>query len=248
MHLEFFLVRYSECNPYRLLFIKRGHKKGITTWGYGHLNISISGDFSRDVLDIILYEIKGYSSMKVFIIGGSRGVGEDITNYFAPNSFSVSRENGYDINDPDHRLKIASLSLDYDIVVNHAYSRNLSQSDMLQDLYGCWAKNDKNGYIFNTGSAATWHVPVLPNVYSGIKKITDTLCKQMSKQVENNNVRFKVTNIRTGRLDTEKSRKLKEWAGNGVRGEDIAKTMEFFYRLPEDVTIPDFVMIERCDN
>jgi hypothetical protein len=61
--------------------------------------------------------------MSVLVIGGSRGVGKDIVEYFAPDSFSVSKGNGYDMDNSRGRKKIAQLSLDYDVIAFQNFTR-----------------------------------------------------------------------------------------------------------------------------
>lgn len=180
--------------------------------------------------------------MKVLVIGGSQGMGKEIVDYFSPNSKSVSRSNGYDIRREDDRKKIAKLSLDYNVVLNHAYCGDLSQTYMLNDLYRTWVDADHNGYIFHTGTYSTYRIGTNPNLYPGIKASGDILCQQISKQCENNKHRFRITNLRLGFLDTEKSRKKPHWPGNGLKGVDVAKLMSYFYNMPPDICVPEIVL------
>ena len=53
----------------------------------------------------------------VLVIGGTRGIGKEIVDYF--NGDSVSRANGYNIDERTSRSGIADKSLEYDIVVNN---------------------------------------------------------------------------------------------------------------------------------
>ena len=67
--------------------------------------------------------------MKVLVIGGSRGIGLDIVNHFSGDSISRNATDpGFNIRDDGDRMTITNLTLDYDIVVNHAYSGDFSQT------------------------------------------------------------------------------------------------------------------------
>lgn len=63
--------------------------------------------------------------MRFLVIGGSEGLGKAVVEHYC-GSMSVSRRNGYDINDAGIRLNIAEMSLDFDAVLNHAYCGNES--------------------------------------------------------------------------------------------------------------------------
>ena len=69
---------------------------------------------------------------KILVIGGSRNIGLDIVNHFK--GMSISRSNGYDIKEASGRKKAAEFSLNYNVVVNHAYTGDFSQLLMLKEL------------------------------------------------------------------------------------------------------------------
>lgn len=186
--------------------------------------------------------------MKILVIGGGVGTGRDVVNYFDPNSRNVSRSTGFDINISEDRNRIVEISLDYDAVLNHAHAGGLSQSMMLRYLYLGWSNHKKSGYIFHTGTYATFSLSMsVEHMYAAVKSAGDVICRQISKQCENNREPFRLTNLRPAMLDTAKSRLKPHWEGNGIRGEDYAKIIEFLYNLPEDVCIPEMVMMAKHD-
>jgi len=186
--------------------------------------------------------------MKVLVIGGGSGIGKYVVDYFSPDSFNASRTTGYDIRKKEDVERISELSLEYDVVLNHAYTGDMSQYRMLYRLYQVWEKANKRGYIFHTGTYSTysmqWNVD---SDYPDLKMACDELCRKISKRCENNKVPFRCTNIRPGMLDTEKSRKKPHWAGNGIRGEQFAQLIDYFYNLPDDLCIPQIVLEARKD-
>ena len=187
--------------------------------------------------------------MKILVIGGAKGIGKDVVDYFAPNSMNVSKSTGHNIMILEHRVAIANLSLEYDAVLNHAYTGDMSQYHMLRLLYQTWYNEGKDGYIFHTGTYSTYSMQWNVNSqYPDIKISSDELARKISKRCENNKAKFRCTNIRPGMLDTEKSRLKPHWKGNGVRGKDFAKLIEYLYNLPEDLCVPQIVLAAKNDD
>lgn len=180
--------------------------------------------------------------MKVLVIGGSQGIGKDIVEHYAPNSFSVSRTNGYNINKQEDRSKILDLSLEYDAVVNHAYCGNHSQTLMLMELIDKWKTDSKSGYIFNTGSITTYFSKTDYNVYAIYKAQQDDICKRAAKKFQEGVFNFKITNIRPGMLDTDRSRQKPHWDGTGVTKDNYIEVIEFLYNTKPNIIIPEIVI------
>ena len=185
---------------------------------------------------------------KILVIGGSRGVGLDIVKYFKGDS--VSRSNGYDITKPEFRKKIACMSLDYNVAVNHAYCGDFSQTEMLQELCLLWKSKGKKGYIINTGSTSSYRFNDRKGEewwwMAGIKKGLDEFIKYFSQAVTwDKNIQFRITNIRPGMLDTKKSR-LKSHFKSGIRGEDYCRLIEYLLSTPEDLIIPEVILEAKC--
>ena len=199
---------------------------------------------------------------KVLVIGGTRGIGKEIVDYF--DGDSVSRQGtdpGFDIRSTEDRNIIAEISGTYDICVNHAYSgthgipnatlddgpADISQTFMLKALYDRWKETNWHGYLFNSSSDSSMTYRMKPGkdiIYAAMKASTNAVSQFISRDVQENNVRMRYTNIIWGMLDTEKSR-AKPHYNNGVRGEDICKVIETLYNLPEDCLIPEFIMEAR---
>ena len=198
---------------------------------------------------------------KVLVIGGTRGIGKEIVDYFDGDSISrhggqfpgLHTDPGFDIRINEDRKKIAYVSDEYDICVNHAYSGSdeepigASQTFMLKEIYDRWKETNWNGYLFNSSSDATKLYRMKPGkdmIYSAMKETGNVISHYISRDVQEGNVRMRYTNLVWGMLDTEKSRSKSHY-NNGVRGEDICKVIETLYYLPEDCLIPEFVMEAR---
>ena len=186
--------------------------------------------------------------MKVLVIGGSKGIGKEIVNYYSPNSFSVSRANGFNIDNVSDRNKIVMMSSDYDIIINHAYSGNTNQANMLFELVQHWVDNDIQGYIFNTGTISTYYQKHDWNTYPVNKEMCDNLVKRAAKKCQEGQFKFRITNIRTGMLDTEKSRKKSHWHGNGITGMDFINIINFLYNSDKNLIVPEIVIETRTQK
>jgi len=187
--------------------------------------------------------------MKILVIGGGKGTGKDVVDYFAPNSKNVSLSTGYNIRNPNRRREIAEMSLEYEAVLNHAYCGEMSQYMMLRQLYNHWKDADHEGYIFHTGTYSTYSINWDPDSnYTDMKKASDELLKKMSKKCENNKHKFRCTNLRPAMLDTPKSRLKPHWEGTGVTGEDFAKIIEFlFNNVTDGLCVPEIVLSQKHD-
>lgn len=187
--------------------------------------------------------------MKILVIGGGSGIGKMVVDYFTPNSRNVSRSTGFNIMNEKSREEIVEISLEYDAVLNHAFTGEMSQYIMLRDLYQGWKKAGHDGYIFHTGTYSTYSMQWNVNSsYPDVKISSDELARKISKQCENNKVKFRCTNIRPGMLDTEKSREKPHWKGHGVTGFDFSRVIEFLYNLPKDLCVPQIVMAAKNDD
>ncbi len=185
---------------------------------------------------------------RFLVIGGSKGIGKAIVDHFEGDS--VSRTNGYDIRRSESRQEIAQKSLDYDVVVNHAYCGDFSQILMLKDLYQAWCDNRKEGgYLLNTGTIATYRFDHKKKddwwFYVSTKAGLDIFSNYMNHGCSwNSDLRFRMTNIRPGMLDTEKSRQKPHFK-NGIRGEDYCRLIEYLLSTPEDLMISEITMDAR---
>ena len=180
--------------------------------------------------------------LKVLVTAGSAGIGKDIVKYFSPNSLSLSRRNNFDIRIEKTRSDIAELSLEYDIFVNHAFAGDDSQTELLKSIFTLWRETKKAGYIFSTGTYGTYCSNGIDPIYIELKAKLDQAHFDLSRKVEIEDLPFRLTLLRPGMLDTEKSRRKPHWHGNGVRGEDYARIIEFLYDMPRDVQVSNLVI------
>jgi hypothetical protein len=179
----------------------------------------------------------------LLITGGNSGAGKNILDYFAPNSQSVSRANGFDIGSEESRKAIVTMSLGFDIFVNHAHNGHLDgQTRLLYDVFEAWSTAKKSGYIFNTGSIATYQLSSEFKRYSVLKRSLEIANQQACKKIENGLCSFRMTLLKPGMLDSEADRQKPHWPGHGVRGQDMARMIEFCYLSPQNVLFNELVI------
>jgi len=180
---------------------------------------------------------------QMLVIGGSKGIGKSIVDYF--NATNYSRLNGFDITDSAVREKIAQNSLAYDIIVNHAYTVENHQLDMLSAVVNTWIDNSKSGIIINTGTISTYRDIFKDSEtwrrYVANKAALDSYCKGVAKRCQENKFKFKITNIKPGMLDTEKSRSKPHFT-TGITGNDYCQLIEFILSTPDNICLPEIVI------
>jgi NAD(P)-dependent dehydrogenase (short-subunit alcohol dehydrogenase family) len=177
------------------------------------------------------------------LIGGPYSFGKNIAEWFGATHYS--RSTGYDIDIVDSRKEIVNASLEYDVVFVHAYTRTDNQFNMIKEIAEAWQNNDHKGYIIVTGSISTYYDSFKGNFvnweYTSHKAATDKLCKILSKKFSEGTIRYKVTNIKPGMLDTEKSRNKPHFT-KGISGDTFCKIIENILDLPDDIIIPEIVV------
>ena len=183
-------------------------------------------------------------SKSFLVIGGSRGIGLDIVRHFKGES--LSRSNGYDITSYKSRKEMAQKSLDYDVVVNHAYCGDFSQILMLKDLCSLWIEKKKRGYILNTGSICSYRFNGGKDekwwFMSAVKKGQDEYINYLSHAAcWKKDINFRITNIRPGMLDTPKGREKPHFK-SGIKGKDYCQLIEYLLKTPEELIISEIVL------
>ena len=185
---------------------------------------------------------------KFLIIGGSRGLGHDIAKHFQADN--VSRSAGRDIRDPESRKKIAQKSLDYDVVINHAYCGDFSQMEMLKDLCFLWKAEGKSGYIIHTGSMSSYRFNDRKDekwwLMAAAKASSDQFINYLSHaSAWREDVKFRVTNIRPGMLGSEKDRQKPHFKA-GISGKEYCRLIEYLLSVPENIIISEIILEARC--
>lgn len=180
---------------------------------------------------------------KILVIGGSRGIGKDLVEHF--NADSVSRANGYDITNHVDRQRIADLSIDYDVVINHAYAGGLTQLHVLELVIEKWIANNKKGTIINTGSISTYR-PYFKDTmkwwdYTATKSAVDAFCFLVAKKCQEDRYPFRITNIKPGMLDTPTSRNKPGYT-TGIAGQEYCKIVELVINMPDYISIPEIAV------
>ncbi len=119
--------------------------------------------------------------MKIAITGHTSGLGKSIlkiADSLNINTVGFSKSTGFDITNPDDRMRIILNSTDCDVFINNAYDK-YAQIDLLYDLYNTWKSQKK--LIVTVGSmasnAAEWRLR--PCIYSTVKKALDVATYQL---------------------------------------------------------------------
>jgi NAD(P)-dependent dehydrogenase (short-subunit alcohol dehydrogenase family) len=186
---------------------------------------------------------------KFMLIGAPISFGENIVSRFAAETFS--KRNGYNINSKETRQELATKSLDYDVVIVHAYSRENGQFYTVQDIVTKWIEANHTGNIIVTGSIASYFDNYGKDVngweYAAQKTALDKFCKMVSKRCVLGEHKFKISVIKPGMMDTENSRKKSHFV-KGLSGERFCDVIEFLVNLPDDVIIPEIPIETVYDN
>lgn len=181
--------------------------------------------------------------MKYLVTGGASGLGEYLCRHHS-GAESVSRRNGYDICSDRSRQNIAKRSLEFDVFVNNAFDgppqedwANLAQVKMLRDVYALWRERKKRGHIINIGSIAS-AFPI--HEYSSFqtfriaKVALDEASLACTSAFLNNQVPFKTSLVRVGRLDTELARSRESWTGNALELEYVSRIIDNLVASPRN--------------
>ena len=183
------------------------------------------------------------------LVGAPIGFGENIVNRFSADAYS--RRNGYNFNSKETRQALATKSLDYDVVIIHAYSRENGQFLAVQEIVTKWVTEGKKGNIIVTGSIVSYYDGYVkdPAVweYAAQKTALDKFCKMTSKRCVLGEHKFKITVLKPGMMDTENSRKKSHFV-KGLNGEHFCDVIEFVVNLPDDVIIPEVPIEIIYDN
>lgn len=178
--------------------------------------------------------------MKYMLVAGPTGFGINLVNRFNADTFS--RSNNYNINNQEIRQTLANKSLEYDVVIVHAYTGNNSQLLTLKSITEKWIEHNKTGNIIVTGSISSYYEQGFKNLdnieYSANKSAIDRFCKLATKKIISNSLGFRLTIIKPGMLDTEKSRKKPHFI-HGLDGEVFCDLIDTITSLPDNVLIPE---------
>tara|TARA_Y100000004_G_scaffold144639_1_gene164805 strand:- start:723 stop:1271 length:549 start_codon:yes stop_codon:yes gene_type:complete len=143
--------------------------------------------------------------MKICMTGGYDY--EKILKNFYEDVFIFSKRDGINISKIDDRKKIVEQSLKYDIFINHAYNIEFTddgvnayfyQIDLLNELILNWKKQEKNGFIINTGSnmvskrlGKDYEYP--DSQYISSKKLLQDVCLNAQEMHKSKDIDFKVS-------------------------------------------------------
>lgn len=178
--------------------------------------------------------------MRTMLVGAPISFGENIVNRFSADTYST--RNGYNINSEESREKISQESLNYDLVIVHAYTRQNGQLLTLQKIVDLWVSKEKVGNIIVTGSIVSYFVNHSKNnqswEYLAAKSGLDAYCKNVSKRCVLGDFPFKLSIIKPGMMDTERSRQKPHFV-KGLNGEIFCDVIEMLVSLPKDVIIPE---------
>ena len=161
--------------------------------------------------------------MNICLTGGDRSVGKIFVDRGA---FSFDVGSGFDIRTEVGRNRIVSASHNYDLFINHTYTEDSSQLELLSEVSHSWMLLGKSGHIINTGTIQTHIKPnFASDRYISYKTATDEYCKSLYKKWINREVHFKTTNIKYGDLT-----------------EDFYDFVMWLYKSPADTCVGEIVI------
>jgi hypothetical protein len=161
--------------------------------------------------------------MNICLTGGDRSVGKIFVDRGA---FSFDVGSGFDIRTEVGRNRIVSASHNYDLFINHTYTEDSSQLELLSEVSRTWMLLGKRGHIINTGTIQTHIKPnFTSDRYISYKTATDEYCKSLYKKWINREVQFKTTNIKYGDLT-----------------EDFYDFVMWLYKSPADTCVGEIVI------
>ena len=179
------------------------------------------------------------------LVGGPDDFGQVIIDRFSADWFS--RRNGHDIDSRNVREKLCQTSLNYDVVILHAYSLYDGQNLLLTNLIRYWIDNDHTARLIFTGSIATHNVDFSKEnpknwYYTAQKSFADKLCQLTSKKCTEGKYKFKISVLKPGALDNKKSREKYENFTTGLSSDVFCDAINFIINLPDDVHLPEMVL------
>ena len=162
--------------------------------------------------------------MNICLTGGDRGVGKIFVDHGA---FNFDVDSGFDIRTEVGRNRIVSKSHNYDLFINHTYTGDSCQLELLSEVSRSWMMLGKSGHIINTGTIQTHIRPITfdNDSYVSYKTATDEYCKALYKKWINREVQFKTTNIKYGNLT-----------------EDFYDFVMWLYKSPSDTCVGEIVI------
>jgi len=179
---------------------------------------------------------------KVFLTGHTAGIGLAVKNELQSDYdvFGASRSNGYDILLDYDKVKDTILNGNYDVFVNNAYVPQ-KQTQLLKDIYSEWKNFNKT--IINIGSIAA-DLPQTHVDYSGEystnkreqKEFIEKINFHYSKLDFKNNIRCKLTNIKTDYVLTDFPSIYDKKDFPSLAPEYVSKVIRFVLQQPEDIT------------
>lgn len=169
--------------------------------------------------------------MRVIMTGANNPFGREALLQFGDGSMSVSRSNGFDIGDELIREKIAEMSLQYDIAINHAHNGHFSgQTELLYKISEKWKVAQKQGLIISTGSIAATCAHQEFKRYAVIKKGLELANQQIAKMALDQGLPFRTVVVHTGTLGN---------SDRGLSGAAYGETIKMLYKLLPNIYVSE---------
>lgn len=154
--------------------------------------------------------------MRVAITGHTKGIGQELVNYFLGKKYEVtgfSRKNNYDISINETRKRIVGQLDQFDIFVNNAYNNfDNSQELLLENILDAWKNQEK--IIINISSRWTDG----DSQYCQHKLSLDRLCEKYKHST------VYLINLKPGLIDTTRVKNVK---GNKMSTKSVVTVIDF---------------------
>ena len=142
--------------------------------------------------------------MKILIAGNPNyGLAEAIKVIFPDATFASRSSGNWDLNHREDRIKLATLSLEYEVFLSVSCLWHFYQTELVQEVALQWNKHAHNGYIIAIGSSADTPVKASTWEYPANKKALRAYCRQLSQMsASDGKGTIKVTYLSPGNLHT----------------------------------------------
>jgi len=116
----------------------------------------------------------------------------------------ASRATGYDLSKKDDQIRLAELSLGYDVFVNNSALNDFNQTRLLYRVWEMWKENNHAGRIISIGSTIDWSRRGRAWMYSVEKKALMDASLELGTLGTWGETQIRMTYLSLGSLNTPK--------------------------------------------
>lgn len=180
--------------------------------------------------------------MKILVAGNKDyGLAKSFCLLF-PDATFLSRSLGYNLNDYDTRMNVATMSLDYDVFISISCLSQFRQTLLVEAVAKQWTSKNHNGYLIAVGSSADTPVKASQWSYPTEKKALRAYMRQLSQKVSSDDPPlYKSTYISPGNMHTPLQDE-KMPSTPKLDTDYVASTIKWLIDQPKDVNISELCL------